>query len=352
MSGALTAIGLRDAGCRVTIAAAIGGRAHYDARGIAWSLVPRFDSPAFQPTIDALVRQGDVDYVLPLTEPLQALLWGQQLAWSGLVFPRADGEHRALLRDKYCLSEFVGQHGIRVPEQLRLADGVEHAVQALGLPMVVKGVRGSGGRRTWIVRSLGAAKTAAARLRHAGIRFFAQRYVYGSTFLVGGTFRRGRPLRIYAGVKRAQYPPRTGPASLIESVRNEQLIEKASQLFAALDWSGVASADFVRDAKGQFWFLEMNPRPWGSIAAARAAGVDLWTPMVGVLRGEDFPADLRYTEGVGYPILPLAFLSPPSWRSPREIVAALRNESSVWRPFGQALHLTHRLARMAGRWAR
>jgi len=352
MSGALTAIGLRDAGCRVTIAAAVGGRAHYDAQRIAWSLVPTLDSPDFLPTTDALVSQLGVDFVLPLTESLQTMLWDREIAWGGRVFPRPDPGRRALLKDKYCLSAFVGERGVRIPEQLRLDDGDDNPVKSLGLPIVVKGVVGSGGRHTRIARSLGAAKVAAARMRGDGIRCFVQRYVTGPTFLVGGMFSRGRPVRIYAGMKRAQYPARTGPASLIESVRDEQLINEASRVFDALEWTGIASADFVRDAKGRYWFLEINPRPWGSIAAANASGVDLWSPMMAMLRGEESPADLRYAEGVAYPIFPLAFLSPRSWRPLSGIVASLRAERKVWRPVGQALHLAHRLARMAGRWAR
>src|SRR5690242_5543722 len=224
MSGALAAIGLRDAGCRVTIAAAAGGRAHYDALGIAWSLVPTLDSPDFLRTIDALVRQHNVDYVLPLTEPLQALLWDQQMTWGDRIFPRPSARHRALLRDKYSLSAFVSHCGVQIPEQLPLDEAVGAAIESLGLPMVVKGIAGSGGRKTRIVQSLGEATAAAARMRREGMRSFAQRYVSGLTFLVGGTFSQGRPLRIYAGVKLAQYPARTGPASLIESVRDEQLI--------------------------------------------------------------------------------------------------------------------------------
>ena len=352
MSGALTAIGLRDAGCRVTIAAAVGGRSHYDAQGIAWSLAPSLDSTNLLPTIDALVRQHDVDYVLPLTEPLQALLWDRPMAWSNRIFPRPGSAYRALLRDKYCLSEFVGHRGVRIPKQVRLDDGLEQAIESLGLPMVVKGATGSGGRRTWIVRSLGEARKAVARMRREAAASFAQRYVSGPTFLVGGMFSRGRPLRIYAGVKLAQYPRRTGPASLIDSVRDEELLNEAYRVFAALEWTGVASADFVRDADGRYWFLELNPRPWGSIAAARAAGVDLWSPLVTLLRGEDPEADLRYVEGVAYPIFPLALLSLRSWRSPRGILGIWRAEKSEWRPVGQGLHLTHRLIRMAARWAR
>ena len=38
--------------------------------------------------------------------------------------------------------------------------------------------------------------------------------------------------------------------------------------------------DFVRDAAGRYHFLELNPRPWGSIeAAARAAHAGLLVVM-------------------------------------------------------------------------
>src|SRR5436309_3559890 len=59
----------------------------------------------------------------------------------------------------------------------------------------------------------------------------------------------------------------------------------ALRVFHELRWTGLASADFIRRGCGSYAFLEVNPRPWGSIAAARSAGVDLFTPFAELLVG-------------------------------------------------------------------
>src|SRR5215471_19469359 len=112
MSGAYTAIGLRDAGCRVTIVAGVGGRGHYDGRNITWSLAPRVANAGFLTAVDGLVRRGEFDRVLPLTEPIQSSLWDAAPEWSDRVFPAVAEWQRVILRDKLRLTEHMRSRGI------------------------------------------------------------------------------------------------------------------------------------------------------------------------------------------------------------------------------------------------
>jgi protein-tyrosine-phosphatase len=54
----------------------------------------------------------------------------------------------------------------------------------------------------------------------------------------------------------------------------EQLLHKATTLMDELSWHGVAMVEFLEDLDGEFWFMEINPRLWGSLALAIDAGVD------------------------------------------------------------------------------
>lgn len=356
MSGALTAAGLRDAGCRVTIVAGAGGRGAYDGHNITWSLAPRVESPSYLDAIDRIVRQGAFDRVVALTEPIQRAVWNARPAWQHLAFPPLMQWQRALLDDKQRLADTVAQCGIAIPAHCALASeaDVRAAMAKLGLPMVVKGSRGRGGAATHIAASERSALRAYHALEDAGVRCFAQRYVRGRTYLVGGVFADGVPLRLYAGSKLAQHPARTGPGTRLVSIRDGELLEAAKGIVRALAWTGMASLDFVRDERGRFLFLEVNPRPWGSIAAAEQAAVDLYGPLARLLAGEVPAAQLAYREGVDCAVLPLAFLSPAAWRAPGACAAALRSlrgaQGRVWRPAGQGMHVAHRLVRVARNW--
>jgi len=355
MSGAYTAVGLRDAGCRITIVAGTGGHGHYDGRNIDWSLAPAIDSREYLCAIDRLVRRSTYDYVLPLTEPIQALLWDAAPSWSNRIFPCTAEWQRKLLRDKRRLAEFAAARGIAVPEHRALPNdaALAAAVETLGMPLVVKGITGRGGSTTHVVQSVSLAREAMARVRRAGTTCFAQRYVAPPTYLAGGIFVAGGPVRLYAGIKVAQHPRLTGPAIVMRSLYDERLLNAAIATMRALEWTGIASLDFVRDADGRYLLLEVNPRPWGSIGAASAAGVEFFAPLAAVLRGEDPLPELGYRPDVECAVLPLALLAFESWRSPRKLGGALRGfraDRGIWRPWRQATHLAHRLARVARNW--
>jgi hypothetical protein len=358
MSGALTAAGLRDAGFRITIVAGAGGRGEYDGQNISWSLAPRVGSAAYLAAVDRLVRQHAFDRVVPLTEPIQRALWEARPSWSALVFPHVDAWQCALLGDKHRLAEIVGARGVSIPAHCPLADAasVRAACASLGLPLVVKGCRGRGGTATHIARSERDALRAFGALRDAGIAAFAQEFVGGGSFLVGGVFDRGRPIRAYAAAKLAQYPARTGPGARLRSTHDEQLLNAAAAVMDALSWTGIASLDFARDEAGRYFFLGVNPRPWGSIAVAEDAGVDLYAALAQLLRGEAPDAMLAFDEGVDCAVLPLAMLSPEAWRAPGALAATVRSlrgaQGRIWRPAGQGMHLAHRLVRVARNWPR
>ena len=362
MSGAYTALGLRDAGCRVIVLAGTGGRGRYVGRNITFSLAPAPSTAAFLARCDDVVRAEHVDVVYPVTEPIQRVLWDATPRWSDRIVPRIESWQRDLFRDKEKISAFVRERGVPVPASRHVTsdDDAHDAIRTLGLPVVVKGVSGRGGSTTWITGSEGEAMRALRRARDVGVACFFQRYIRGATHLVGGVFDRGRPVRLYAGDKREQYPPRTGPAIRIRSTDDPLLRDTALTLFRVAEVSGIASADFIRDddgiegAAGRFLFLELNPRPWGSIVAAAESGVDLFSPLVQLLRGDSPRADLAFRPGIESTIWPLYLASWPFWRSGRVVRAILRDLRGVpgapWRTPGQAAHLLHRLYRVGRNW--
>ena len=357
VSGALTAVGLRDAGFHVTVVAGTGGRGAYRGRDIFWRLAPAVSSDAYLALLDGLVRTQRFDHVLPLTEPIQSRLWDAAPHWSGRLFPRTEEWQRAACRDKQRMSALVSSSGVAVPDErdIRGEDDVVVGVATLGLPVVVKGIRGRGGAATCIAGSLSEAIEAARALKASGVDCFLQRYVDGPTVLVGGVFAEGSAVRLYAGEKVEQYPPRTGPGSRLRSVRDPSLIEAALVAMRALRVTGIASADFVRDAGGRYLFLELNARPWGSMAAATAAEVDLFTPLGALVRGERPTPYLRFREGVECTVFPLSVLSAVHSRSRLAVAGIWRDllstQPSLWWPLGQGAHVAHRLVRVARNWS-
>jgi glutathione synthase/RimK-type ligase-like ATP-grasp enzyme len=355
VSGTVTALGLRDAGCDVYVLSAAGGRGRSHSPGLTCELLPRgVDRVAGR--VRELTSSGAVDVVYPVTEPMQRLAWNAVESWRAPVFPAVSDAQRSLFGNKRRMSAAVAATGVSVPAEHDASTDadVSLGVQALGLPVVVKGSVGRGGTATVIARSEAEALSAPRRLRTQVPEVFLQQWIDGPTYLVGGVFDAGSALRLYAARKTVQHPPRTGPAAELLSVHEESLIESARRAFGAARVTGIASADFVRDAAGRFHFLELNPRPWGSMAAAAAAGVDLFTPLVALLRGTSVPACLEFEASVRVATLPLYLASAQMWRR-GAVFRALggdipRAVGGAWRDPGLAAHLVHRCLRVVVNW--
>jgi hypothetical protein len=172
---------------------------------------------------------------------------------------------------------------------------------------------------------------------------FLQRHVAGPTYLVGGLFDRGEPLRLYAAEKIEVHPVPTGGSLRLETVADPELVAAAVAVFRRLGWTGLASADFIRGADGRCYFLEINPRPWGSVAAARAAGVDLFAPLAGMLTGRPPAASLGYRAGVRSTLFPQRMLVAAGTGTWGGLVRILLDggawRAAPWRQPGVLAHL-------------
>ena len=114
--------------------------------------------------------------------------------------------------------------------------------------------------------------------------------------------------------------------------------EQAHRFLAACDWRGLFMIETIREQDGSSWFMELNGRPWGSLALARRQGLEYpaWTARQELL-GEQ-PPDLDGRPGVvcrhlGRELIHLLFLlrgnrsGAPNWPTLRERLSLVG-----WRP--------------------
>lgn len=356
MSGTIAARALSSAGCRVDVIAATGGHGRCAVDGCEWRLAPRVGDRALLDLVEQAVARGRHDVVYPVTEPLQWLLWDRAPRWEALIFPHVAASDRPPRRDKRLMSELMRRCGVSVPAErpAKTDELVDAAARDLGLPLVIKGSTGRGGRNTRVCASRAEARRAARELRDRGYEPFAQEYVEGCTALAGGLFDQGRALRFYAGLKTTQHPPRVGPAAELLSADDGELERVALEGFGAARITGIASIDLIRDRAGRYHFLELNPRPWGSIEAALASGVDLFEALARYWRAERVTPRLSFRKNLGIPVFPLYALSAAYWRSGRafrpavhdlhRMLSILRAEPAL------AAHVAHRFLRVCLNW--
>lgn len=69
-------------------------------------------------------------------------------------------------------------------------------------------------------------------------------------------------------------PQGSGSSACTSTTPDPKLIASASRMLEDVSWRGLFMLEFLRDAEGRAWFLEMNGRPWGSLALARRLGLE------------------------------------------------------------------------------
>lgn len=342
---------LEETGHEVTVVTANGSTARYRRRSVEWESAPAIESPALIEHLDRRIARRRFDRVVPLTEAAMQRLWDARPGWSDRIFPTTDEWQRGLLRDKHRLLEHMAGRGVDVPRQRRIDDALDldEVVRELGLPVVVKAATGVAGTHVRVVETRAELERTIARARAAGGAWVVQEYIAGATCLFGGVFHDGLPLRVYAAEKLEVHPPRTGPAIRLRSDDHAALVEVGRRVARELRWTGFASIDLIRRPDGRCVLLEVNPRPWGSIAAASDAGVDLFAPFAALLAGTVPPADLAFAANRECMIFPRYLLSP-AYRSPGGLVRALRDlcadQGTEWRHPGFLRHILHRLYRV------
>ena len=126
-----------------------------------------------------------------------------------------------------------------------------------------------------------------------------QEHVTGEGWGVSMLYNRGE-LRAKFTHQRLREKTHTGGTSTRRiSAVNPMLEEAAQRLLNHLKWHGVAMVEFKYNPESQkYWLMEVNPRFWGSLALAVAAGVDFPWLLYRMATEGDIEPVLQYQTGV------------------------------------------------------
>ena len=83
-------------------------------------------------------------------------------------------------------------------------------------------------------------------------------------------------VRAWSGHRRLRMmnPQGSGSSACISESVPEELKTKISAMIRETGWRGLFMVELLRAADGKLWFVELNGRPWGSMALCRAQGLE------------------------------------------------------------------------------
>ena len=132
-----------------------------------------------------------------------------------------------------------------------------------------------------------------AVIREFGIKKdlpIVQEYIEGYGLGVSMLYKRAQALASFTHKRLIELPLSGGTSVERISVHHPKSEQYAKRLLDSLNWNGVAMVEFkVNEKTDEPYFLEINPRFWGSLNQAVVSGVDFPLLVCQALAGEDFP---------------------------------------------------------------
>jgi predicted ATP-grasp superfamily ATP-dependent carboligase len=103
-----------------------------------------------------------------------------------------------------------------------------------------------------------------------------QEFVHGEGWGVSGVWNNGRALALVTHRRLREKTATGGTSTLREVLPNRILEQYTIKLMRHVKWHGAAMVEYKYDPETrQAWFVEVNPRLWGSLALPVAAGLDI-----------------------------------------------------------------------------
>jgi predicted ATP-grasp superfamily ATP-dependent carboligase len=365
---------LIDAGARVAV---FGRRGHRSpirhSRFVTCHDItpPEESSHAAATDLCALMRQvsetaGDAAPILFPLDDTAVWLCDRVAQDSSWIMAGPRGEPARLALNKTAQIRLAQNSGMSVPptiEAHRPSDVTAFAAQ-LGFPLVLKAavcVEEHDGRRVpkraWIVADQ-------VELQHALSQWDARTPLLVQRFVTGrgeGVFgiRTPEGVRGWSGHRRLRMmnPHGSGASACVAQDVPPALRGQVETFLAAAGWRGLFMIEMLRDESGTAWFMELNGRPWGSMALARRQGLEYPAWHISLAQNDQSAAGRMpatspglVCRNVGRELMHLAFVFrgpkssapiqwPSFWRSLKDVATIGRHDgiynwrASDWRVF-------------------
>ncbi|HBG05055.1 MAG: hypothetical protein A2075_16575 [Geobacteraceae bacterium GWC2_58_44] len=199
----------------------------------------------------------------------------------GSLLPNA--VHCELFNNKARTYDFAQSTGIPVPKKIAYLspDQLAERISACGIAKtVIKLLTGNSGKGVFYADTPGEAQEMAQKL----IEQYAlpperfpqvEERIYGEGWGCSALYWHGEPITFFSHRRLREKIATGGTSTFRESARNEQLREITGKLLGKIGWHGLAMVEYkICPETGKIWFIEVNPRLWGSIPLAISAGVE------------------------------------------------------------------------------
>jgi predicted ATP-grasp superfamily ATP-dependent carboligase len=254
------------------------------------------DPNRFLEDIIEILRACGAHFYLPGHDEGEIIVQHRDRLPPGVIVPLHDYDTIVLANDKMRTSRMAAELGIPTPEVVEWStvDELPDAVSRFGGPVVIKLRRGSGAKGVFYAStSADAVATVQRLIREYNLtpeRYpLVQRRVTGEGWGVSCLYWKAERIASFTHRRLREKTLTGGTSTLRVSVHDAAMERSAHRILDHLGWHGLAMVEFKRNREtGEHWFVEINPRLWGSIPLPIACGVDFPSILyVAATRGAD-----------------------------------------------------------------
>jgi len=289
-------------------------------RGIIFYPDPSYAPEDFLSFFERLA--GKYDFIIPAMEKTQLpiSMIKNILEEKGVLVPIPPYNVLKNAVDKAKMLEICAQNGIDTPKTIILTGvpKIEDVVEKIGVPFIMKAsteinIPPGPQNRYFVFKEKPTQEfflAAFKRLQKYG-PVILQEWIDGIG--IGASFILSKYHKIiaYFGHRRIlERFPDGGPSVIAESYLYPDALKNGAKLLKMLKWQGVAMTEFRLRYGGKLYFMELNPRFWGTLPLAMASGVDfprLLVEYYNSVQENDLPHTIRkekvFVKGLTIPYL-------------------------------------------------
>jgi len=230
-----------------------------------------------------ICEQGNIKLILPVHNETEIIARHREKFNPSIMACVPNHELCELFNNKKASYELVEKLNIPVPVRIKYNDPKEVPIKLheQGFTRsVIKLLTGNSGKGVFYAATPEEAQQIVENLIYKfdlkKSRFpQVEEYIEGDGFGVSVLYWDGECIVDFSHKRLRDKVTTGGTSTLREMTSNPYIKQAALKLFNHVGWHGLAMCEFkVCSETGKFWFIEVNPRMWGSIPLAIAAGVE------------------------------------------------------------------------------
>ena len=241
------------------------------------------DEHQFIEDLVKICATSKIRLILPSHNETEIIARHRQRFPPALVAMVPHESHCRIFNNKAEAYDYVSSLGVPIPRKIHYSDpnSVGLLLQEKGLKKtVIKLLTGNSGKGVFYAEDPDDAQIVVKKLideyqlspdRYPQI----EEYVVGEGYGCSVLYSNGEFIADFAH-RRLRDKVATGGTSTFREVADNDGIKSAARtIFDSLGWNGLAMCEFkVCPKTGKYWFIEINPRMWGSISLAIESGVE------------------------------------------------------------------------------